>query len=238
MLTLQACTTIPSSPRADEVRMRVMPQIEREMAARQIAPAAQLQLIAYKQEGRLEAWLKNPQTQRYDLFKSYQICTFSGDLGPKIREGDKQTPEGFYTITPQQLNPRSQYHLSFNIGYPNAVDRQLGRTGSYVMVHGGCRSVGCLAMGDDQIEEIYMLAERAFRKGQKEIPISIYPFEMTPEKLMVHANSPHRMYWEYLKTGHDYFQTQKTQTPSMTPALPIIDMLLSLKDQISGAAGT
>jgi murein L,D-transpeptidase YafK len=225
LLTLQACTTIPTSPRADEVRAQTMPQIERELAARKFSPDAKLYLVAFKHEGRLEAWLQNPATKKYDLFKSYPICSFSGDLGPKFREGDKQTPEGFYNVTARHLNPRSQFHLSFNIGYPNELDRQLGRTGSYVMVHGGCKSLGCLAMGDEQIEEIYMLTERAFRKGQKDVPIAVYPFAMTDENMARFASdSPHRNYWEYLKTGHDSFELQKTPQPEQ---IPLQDMLLS-----------
>jgi len=107
----------------------------------------------FKEESELEVW-KQDRTGRFALLKTYPICRWSGELGPKIKQGDRQAPEGFYTITPGQMNPNSAYYLSFNMGYPNAFDRAHGRTGAQVMVHGDCSSRGCYAMTDDQISEI------------------------------------------------------------------------------------
>ncbi len=126
--------------------------------------------------GSLEA---EPQTAEYALLKTYPICRWSGELGPKIKEGDRQAPEGFYTITPGQMNPNSNYYLAFNTGFPNAYDRSWGRTGSELMVHGDCSSRGCYAMTDEQMQEIYALARESFFGGQKAFQLQAYPFRMT-----------------------------------------------------------
>ena len=131
----------------------------------------------FKQEGQLELWLKK--NGRYALYKTFPICKWSGRLGPKLKEADYQSPEGFYSVSAKQLNPHSNYYRAFNVGYPNAFDRQNGRTGGLVMVHGACKSVGCFAMTDRGIEEIYGFVEAALRAGQKEIPVHIFPFRMT-----------------------------------------------------------
>ena len=120
---------------------------------------------------------------RYALLKTYPVCRYSGTLGPKKAEGDYQAPEGFYDIRLGQMNPHSIEYLSFNVGYPNAYDRSLGRTGDSLMIHGGCRSVGCYAMTNEQIEEIYALAYDAFAGGQTDIQLQAYPFRMTTANL-------------------------------------------------------
>ena len=158
----------------------------------------------YKEERTLEVW-KQDRTGKFAPLQSYPICKFSGKLGPKIAQGDYQAPEGFYDITPAQMNPQSSEYLSFNIGFPNAFDRSLGRTGSFLMVHGGCRSVGCYAMTDYQMEEIYGLVEEAFRGGQDRVQLQAFPFQMTAENLMRHSDDPSAPFWEMLKTGSDAF---------------------------------
>jgi len=157
----------------------------------------------YKEERALEVWKQD--RGKFALLQSYPICKFSGKLGPKVAQGDYQAPEGFYDITPAQLNPQSSEYLSFNIGFPNAFDRSLGRNGSFLMVHGGCRSVGCYAMTDYQMEEIYGLVEEAFRGGQDRVQLQAFPFQMTAENLMRHTEDPHLPFWEMLKTGSDAF---------------------------------
>ncbi|MFL5044500.1 MAG: murein L,D-transpeptidase family protein, partial [Xanthobacteraceae bacterium] len=132
----------------------------------------------FKDESELEIW-KQDNTGHFALLKTYPICRWSGELGPKIKQGDRQAPEGFYTITPGQMNPNSSYYLSFNIGYPNAFDRAHGRTGAHLMVHGDCSSAGCYAMTDEQIGEIYSLARESFFGGQHSFQIQAYPFRMT-----------------------------------------------------------
>ncbi len=159
----------------------------------------------FKDESELEVW-KKASTGRFEKFKTYDICAWSGELGPKKQEGDRQAPEGFYTITPAQMNPNSNYYLSFNIGFPNTFDRAYGRTGKFLMVHGACSSAGCYAMTDEQIQEIYALARDAFRGGQRSFQVQALPFRMTPENMAKHADNPNMPFWRNLKQGVDHFE--------------------------------
>lgn len=162
-------------------------------------------LRIFKEESQLEVWKKN-QDGEFALLKTYPICRWSGQLGPKKKEGDRQAPEGFYTITRAQMNPNSNYYLSFNTGYPNAFDRAWGRTGSELMVHGDCSSRGCYAMTDGQIQEIYALAREAFFGGQKDFQLQAYPFHMTALNMAKHRNNPNFAFWKELKEGYDAFE--------------------------------
>ena len=156
--------------------------------------AAPILIRIYKQETTLEVW-KEKRTGSFALLKSYPICKFSGKLGPKIAEGDRQAPEGFYEVTRDQMNPLSREYLSFNVGFPNAFDRSLHRTGSMVMVHGGCASIGCYAMTDNEMSEIYALLDEAFGGGQDKVQLQAFPFRMTEQNLAHHAqdrNAPRR----------------------------------------------
>ena len=164
----------------------------------------------FKQEAELEVW-KQDRTGRFALLKTYPICRWSGDLGPKVREGDRQAPEGFYAISPAQMNPTSAYYLSFNTGYPNAYDRSLGHTGSELMVHGDCSSRGCYAMTDEQIAEIYSLGREAFFGGQKSFQFQAYPFHMTALNMARHRNSPHMAFWKMIKEGNDHFEVTRQE---------------------------
>lgn len=164
----------------------------------------------FKEESELEVWKKNRDGE-FALLKTYPICRWSGELGPKIKQGDRQAPEGFYTITPAQMNPRSQYYLSFNLGYPNAFDRAHGRTGSHLMVHGACSSAGCYSMTDEQIAEIYALGREAFFGGQKTFQVQAYPFRMTPLNMARHRNNPHFAFWKMLKVGYDHFEVARAE---------------------------
>jgi murein L,D-transpeptidase YafK len=163
-------------------------------------------------KGKLEVWVEDAQG-KMKLFKSYPVCAFSGRLGPKTREGDLQTPEGFYSVT--RFNPQSNYHLAFDIGYPNQRDRALGNTGSSVMVHSKCESMGCLAVGETSntdhsaMEEIYLLALEAQRKGQRNIPVHVFPFPMTEAFIQRHAHLGHERFWRELKPAYDYFEANK-----------------------------
>lgn len=165
---------------------------------------------AYKKESELEVW-KRGGDGRYALLKTYPICRWSGQLGPKMREGDRQAPEGFYTITPAQMNPNSAYYLSFDTGYPNAYDRSLGRTGAHLMVHGTCSSSGCFAMTDEAIAEVYAVAREAFASGQRGFQFQSYPFRMTAENLAKHRQDPNIGFWKNLKEGADYFEVTKDE---------------------------
>lgn len=159
----------------------------------------------FKEEGELEVWKRGP-SGRFMLLESYEICTWSGELGPKFQEGDRQAPEGFYTITPAQMNPNSSFYLSFNLGFPNAFDRSHGRTGSHLMVHGACSSAGCYAMTDDQIAEIYALGREAFEGGQRAFQVHAFPFRMTPENMAQHATHRHFPFWQMLQEGYQHFE--------------------------------
>jgi len=164
----------------------------------------------FKEESELEVW-KQTRDGQYALLKSYPVCRWSGDLGPKKKEGDRQAPEGFYTITPGQMNPNSSYYLAFNTGFPNAYDRSHGYTGSDLMVHGDCSSRGCYAMTDEQIQEIYALARESFFGGQKAFQLQAFPFRMTAMNMARHRNSPHFAFWKMLKEGYDNFEVSKQE---------------------------
>ncbi len=159
----------------------------------------------FKEEAEMEVW-KQDTSGQYALLKTYPICRWSGALGPKIREGDRQAPEGFYPIKPGQMNPNSNYYLSFDTGFPNAYDRANERTGAFLMVHGDCSSAGCYAMTDEQMGEIYALGREAFLGGQKEFQIQAYPFRMTALNMARHRNNPAMPFWRMIKQGNDIFE--------------------------------
>ena len=175
-------------------------------------PEAPIFVRIFKEELELELW-KQRDDGRYYHFKTYPICNWSGDLGPKEREGDKQAPEGFYTITHDQMNPNSGFHLAFNLGYPNAYDKAHKRTGEFLMVHGNCKSAGCYAMTDALIEEIYALAREQFIGGNQSFQVHAFPFRMTPEKLALHRKAKWFPFWATLKEGYDYFETTRQVPP-------------------------
>jgi len=158
----------------------------------------------FKQEARLELWMRDG--KRFRLFRAYDICRFSGDLGPKLQEGDRQAPEGFYKVARRQLNPHSRHHLSFNLGFPNAFDRQHGRTGSALMVHGGCSSVGCYAMTDEKIDEIYAVIEAALDGGQREVDVHIFPFRLDTEAFLADGGHAAVPFWRNLAQGYALFE--------------------------------
>ncbi len=127
-------------------------------------------------------------------------------LDPKFKEGDRQAPEGFYKVGKAQMNPNSDYYLSFNIGYPNTYDRSHGRTGTHLMVHGACSSAGCYSMTDEQVSQIYALARDAMAGGQDYFQVQAYPFRMTAANMAKHAANPHFEFWKMLKEGYDHFE--------------------------------
>ena len=181
-------------------------RIDGSLASKNLSFGNAIYIRIFKAEAELEVWLQHG--ERYELFKTYPICAESGTLGPKEREGDAQSPEGFYSVTASKLNPMSNYHLAFDIGYPNTYDRSLGRTGSFIMVHGNCVSIGCFAMTDPAIEEIYLLAEAALAKGQRSFAVHVFPFRMTAENTRQHAGSKWAPFWTELKAGYDAFEAK------------------------------
>jgi murein L,D-transpeptidase YafK len=163
----------------------------------------------FKEEAELEVW-KQDATGRFQILKTYPICRWSGDLGPKFQEGDRQAPEGFYTVTPQLMNPHSSFYLSINTGYPNSFDKANNRDGSLLMIHGDCWSSGCFAMTDEQIGEIYGLARDSL-VGRPSFQVQAYPFRLTPANLARHRNSPNLAFWKMLKIGNDHFETTQLE---------------------------
>jgi murein L,D-transpeptidase YafK len=176
-----------------------------EIEAKQMDKNSPILARIFKEEAEMEIWKKNRDGE-YALLKTYPICRWSGDLGPKKKEGDRQAPEGFYTITPGQMNPASNYYLAFNTGFPNTYDRAWGYTGSELMVHGDCSSRGCYAMTDEQIQEIYALARESFFGGQTAFQLEAFPFRMTALNMAKHRNNPNFAFWKMLKEGYDNFE--------------------------------
>ncbi|MDB5558506.1 MAG: hypothetical protein JWQ36_1440 [Enterovirga sp.] len=175
------------------------------MTARNTTAAAPMLMRVFKKESELEVW-KQARDGRYVHLKTFPICRWSGQLGPKMRVGDRQAPEGFYAITPRQMNPNSAYYLSFDTGFPNAFDRARGATGSALMVHGTCSSMGCFAMTDAQVGEIFALAREAFAGGQTAFQFQAYPFRMTAQNMARHRTDPNIGFWRMLKEGYDRFE--------------------------------
>ena len=206
-LALAGCETDGVSP---AVSAKAMAPLSGEMMAlleqKSMPKESPILVRIFKEEAELEVW-KQDTTGQYALLKTYPICRWSGELGPKIKQGDRQAPEGFYSIAPGQMNPNSSWYLSFNIGFPNAYDRANDRTGQFLMVHGDCSSAGCYAMTDEQMGEIYALGREAFLGGQKAFQVQAYPFHMTSHNMARHRNNPAMPFWRMIKEGNDIFET-------------------------------
>jgi murein L,D-transpeptidase YafK len=193
--------------------MRPLPKEAQTLLAKKgMSAESPIFIRVFKEESELEVW-KQREDGRFHHFKSYPVCNWSGGLGPKIKEGDKQAPEGFYTVSQTQMNPSSQFHLAFNLGFPNAYDKAHGRTGGHLMVHGDCRSAGCYAMTDALVEEIYALAREAFKGGQEKFDIHAFPFRMTPDNMKRHAKHEWMPFWRTLKDGYEYFELTRLPPP-------------------------
>jgi murein L,D-transpeptidase YafK len=174
------------------------------LAAKGLEPGREVFIRIFKMESELELWMR--QDDRFVLLDVYPICHWAGTLGPKIQEGDKQNPEGFYTIGRRQIHRYGRWHQALNVGFPNIYDRVFGRTGSYILLHGGCSSVGCFAMTDPVMSEIFSLTEKALQKGQQEVSVHIFPFRMTEANLEARKDSPWTDFWHNLKEGYDAFE--------------------------------
>lgn len=198
---------IPHSPRSERAIALVESAIRNELKQKGLQYGSPIFIRIFKQSAELELWVK--QGRQYELFKIYEICTFSGELGPKTKQGDYQAPEGFYFVKPTGLNPWSAYHLSFNLGYPNAYERTQGYSGSALMVHGKCVSIGCYAMTDSNINEIYTLAHAAFEHGQPFFRVHAFPFRLELESLQNYRDHKWYEFWQNLKQGYDHFNESR-----------------------------
>ncbi len=158
----------------------------------------------FKREFELEVW--KLRDGRFHRFATYPICRWSGRLGPKFAQGDRQAPEGFYTVDKSQLNPESRWHRSFNLGFPNVYDRHHRRHGSFLMVHGGCSSIGCFAITKDVVDELWTLVTKALDGGQRRFQVQSFPFRMTEENLAHYERDANAAFWRDLKGGNDLFE--------------------------------
>ena len=210
-LALAGCDTDGTTSAVNGRHMQPLSdRMQGEIESKNMAKESPILVRIFKEESELEVW-KQDRSGRFALLNTYPICRWSGELGPKIKQGDRQAPEGFYTITPGLMNPNSNYYLAINTGFPNAYDRANGRTGAFLMIHGDCSSAGCYAMTDEQIAEIYALARESFFGGQRSFQIQAYPFKMTPLNMAKHRNSPHMAFWKMLKEGYDYFEVTRAE---------------------------
>jgi murein L,D-transpeptidase YafK len=208
-LVLGGCDTDSVAP-SGRANAPLSDKMTAELESKQMDKGSPILMRIFKEEAEAEIW-KQTRNGEFALLKTYPICRWSGELGPKVKEGDRQAPEGFYTITPGQMNPNSNYYLAFNTGFPNSFDRAWGRTGAHLMVHGDCSSRGCYAMTDEQMVEIYALARESFFGGQRSFQLQAYPFRMTAKNMARHRNSPHLAFWKNLKQGYDHFEVTKQE---------------------------
>jgi murein L,D-transpeptidase YafK len=200
------------------------------LAAQGLELGAPVFIRIFKLEFELEIWMKRG--DRFERFAVYPICRWSGVLGPKLAEGDWQAPEGFYTVDAKSLNPASRWHRAFNLGFPNAFDRAHGRTGSYLMVHGGCSSIGCYAMTDAVIDEIWRLVSAALQRGQPRIHVHIFPFRMTNERLADRSDATWAAFWRDLKPGYDAFEARR-----LPPKISVCEGRYEVSPDQAGLAG-
>lgn len=168
----------------------------------------------FKKEKMEEVWLKSKGEKEYKLFKTYTICSSSGELGPKRKQGDDQVPEGFYDVS--VFNPFSNYYLSLGVSYPNELDKIIGKgnLGGDIMIHGNCVTIGCIPLTDTYIKEVYILAVEAKNDGQANIPIHIFPTRLDEDgmkylKWNYGKDNVLMDFWKNLKLGYDYFELHK-----------------------------
>lgn len=201
--------TSPAAGREEQAAKAAAPRLEARLAGSKMKMGDPVFLRVFKRESILEVWLQPEGQSEFVILHSYPICAWSGQLGPKTKTGDRQAPEGFYAVGPKQLNPFSSYHLSFDLGYPNAYDRAQGRTGSLLMIHGNCLSDGCLAMTDEGIEEIYTLVKAALDGGQKFFRVHSFPFRLSPENLEEYRDDQWHDFWLMLEPIYSHFEKHR-----------------------------
>lgn len=199
---------LPGPARAKAAAERVRPELETALAAKGLHFGDPVFIRTFKEEKQLELWVRRRDSGKYELFRTWDVAALPGNLGPKLAEGDGQVPEGFYFVPPRAMKPDSTYHLAFNVGYPNAYDQAKGWTGSFIMIHGDQVSIGCLAMTDEKIEEIYTLCDAAHAGGQEFFRVHLYPFRMTPENMAKAGGSEWLDFWTNLKEGYDFFERE------------------------------
>lgn len=196
--------------REKDVIKRMTPHLTEELAKLDLKLGAPVFIRIFKESREMELWVLHSPSKKYRLFKTWPIAAMSGKLGPKTSEGDLQAPEGFYYVNRSRMKPDSSFHLAFNLGYPNSYDRAHDYTGGFLMVHGNRVSIGCFAMTDPGIEEIYTLCASALNNGQNFFRVHSFPFRMTPERMLTAKTSKHHPFWLNLKDGYDWFETNQS----------------------------
>lgn len=205
---ISGCQETATLPQIGKATQELPKKLQDKMVAKNMEKYSPILVRVFKEESVVEIW-KQTRSGKYDLIASYDICKWSGKLGPKYMEGDRQAPEGFYTIRPSQMNPNSNYYLAFNIGFPNAYDQVNGRTGQHLMVHGACSSSGCYSMSDENIAQIYAFGRDSFKGGQREFQLQAFPFRMTAANMARYHNDPNYKFWTMLKEGYDIFEVTR-----------------------------
>ena len=190
--------------------------LEDRLREKGVTLSAPIMIRVLKSESELEIWKEKDGA--FILFASYPICHWSGSVGPKMRDGDKQAPEGYYTVTRNQTRHVGRWPKSLNIGFPNILDQSQARTGDNILIHGGCSSVGCFAMTNPVMDEIHNLTTAAIDGGQEYVPVHVFPFRMTDENMKEHAGSPWMEFWSNMKEGWDSFEQW-----SMPPVVGVCD---------------
>jgi murein L,D-transpeptidase YafK len=200
---------LPGPERVAGAAARTHAELERDLTAKGLRFGDPVFVRIFKEERLLEVWVEHHSTKQYQLFRTWPIAGMSGEIGPKLMEGDNQAPEGFYFVTPDRMKPDSRFHLAFNLGYPNAYDLAHGRTGTFLMVHGDVKSIGCFAMTDEKIEEIYTLCAAALDQGQPFFRVHCFPFRMTSTRMEKVKGHRWEEFWNNLKEGYDLFEQNK-----------------------------
>lgn len=181
--------------------------LAKRLEAAGFARGAPVYLRIFKEEATLEVWMRK--SDRFELFRAYPVCKYDGTLGPKLAEGDRQSPEGFYTVSPAQLRWTGRWYRGFDLSFPNAYDEDQGRTGSAILIHGGCASIGCYAMTNAVVDELFELATEAFDAGQARIAVHVFPFRMTAANLEKHKSEAWASFWERLEPAYDHFEADR-----------------------------
>ncbi len=227
--TLETVSTVDLSKVKNKVTEPLSPQMLAKIRSKSMDQFSPIVLRIFKEEGVLEVW-KARTDNRFEKLTEYKICAWSGRLGPKVKEGDRQAPEGFYNLTPAHLNPNSKYYLAINTGFPNKYDVANKRNGTNLMIHGACSSSGCYSMTDEQVLEIYAFARDAFKGGQKTVQLQAFPFRMTAENMARHGHSENLDFWKMLKVGYDNFEVTKRP-----PEVNVCEKKYVFNQQSSGA---
>ena len=201
-------------PRPNDALKRKEDTLKNQFEAKGLKwPAKYIYIRSFKYDSELEVWVKDEIKEPFKLFYTYKVCALAGALGPKRMEGDYQVPEGFYMIN--VFNPKSAYHLSLGLNYPNVSDRILSdsvKPGGEIYIHGSCVTVGCIPVTDPRMEEIYIIAAYAKDLGQDFIPVHIFPIKFNVKRSvdylenLIKDEPELKRFTSRLEDAFDYFE--------------------------------